>query len=196
MLFEMLSHCSPGQPSWQGLFYLQDSCQSLFRNTRGHLRQPSRHFSSRSSSRPLHGVATRGEGEERSFLNVVHHSFNSTSKDEISVLCLHKMRRPLYPNPIIDIVLTPCYADRPGNLPKCNALQTPVVQCRIRGRLSKVSIRVHLRSVDALEILTLDKRFDPLLDHVDLRLELTNQLAESFKDELLMRKFLALSATC
>ena len=96
----------------------------------------------------------------------------------------------------IDIVLTPCYADHPGILPKYNALQTPVVQCRIRSRLSKVPIRVHLRPVDAFKILTLNKRFDPLLDHIDFGLELADQLAESLKDELLMREFLALSATC
>ena len=55
-----------------------------------------------------------------------------------------------------------------------------------RNRLCEVPIRIHDRSIDALEILALDERLDTLLHHVDFGLELASQLAEGFEDELLM----------
>jgi hypothetical protein len=60
--------------------------------------------------------------------------------------------------------------------------------------LSKIAIRVQLRAFNPLEVLTLNKRFNALLDHVDFRLELTGELTQRLGDELLMREFLALPA--
>jgi ribosome assembly protein YihI (activator of Der GTPase) len=60
--------------------------------------------------------------------------------------------------------------------------------------LRQIAIRIHLRAFDSLEILALDERFDTLLDHVDLGLELACELTQRLGDELLMREFLALPA--
>jgi hypothetical protein len=52
--------------------------------------------------------------------------------------------------------------------------------------LRQITIRIHLRTINAFEILALDQRFYALLDHVDFWLELLRELTKSFRNELLM----------
>lgn len=58
----------------------------------------------------------------------------------------------------------------------------------------QVPIRIYLRIFHALKIFALNERFDTFLDHIDLGLELSSQLAKSFRDKLLMRELFALSS--
>lgn len=51
-------------------------------------------------------------------------------------------------------------------------------QCGQAKLLRQIPIRVHLRALYALKVFTLNKRLNTLLDHVDLRFELPNELAE------------------
>jgi hypothetical protein len=61
-----------------------------------------------------------------------------------------------------------------------------------RNLLSQIAVRIHLRVLDPFEILALDKRFDALLDHGDLGLELRSELIQRLENQLLMRQFFAL----
>jgi hypothetical protein len=63
----------------------------------------------------------------------------------------------------------------------------------LNGHLSQVSVRINLRPIYTLQIFTLNKRLDALLDHIDLGLELANELTECLGHELLVRKFFTLS---
>lgn len=68
-----------------------------------------------------------------------------------------------------DAVTMPCCED----CAKINhdANHTPIVNAN-RVFLRQIAVRINLCAIDTFEVFALNKRLDPLLDHVDFRLEL------------------------